>query len=378
MKFALLRSWATKKGIPLLLFSLLLLVGVPLSGCIAPSVGWSGGSVSGDTLYVGSLKGGVVALEASRGEKLWSLPLEGLRSQSAGGACLGPVGAAPLTYSTPYLEGDRMYVAGYGGLLYGVSASTRSIIWKYPRDGKVGAIVGSPIVSRGTVFIGSSDKNIYALDAATGEFRWKFPTGDKVWSTGAAADDLVYFGSFDKKVYALRITTGSKEWEFETGGAIAAEPLVYEGTVYVGSFDKNLYAIDALNGREKWHISGQSWFWAKPVAHKGVIYAPSLDGKVYAIRAEDGEVQEIAVDSLSPISASPVVVDDFVVFGAENGGVYLIDTGNMGWRKLYHTGGEIKAPLFTAKGVVYIQTQDKNLHAVDAQTGNRLWVVPID
>ncbi|MBM2831287.1 MAG: cell surface protein [Dehalococcoidia bacterium] len=351
-----------------------LLIGILIAGCAGPSAVSSGGTVSGNTLYFVSSSGSLVAMDASNGNRLWSLALEGLQPRATGGACSGPVTVTPAVYGAPQVDGDRIYAAGYSGLLYAVNATTRTVAWRYPREGRVGSLVGSPVIVDGNVFIGSSDGKVYMLDGVMGEVLGEFSTGGKVWATVAVADGILYVGSFDKKAYAFNIATKEKMWEFETGGAVAASPVAYEGLVYAGSFDRDLYAVGAKDGMEKWRFSAGNWYWGRPVAHKGVVYVPSLDHNVYALRAASGE-KLAEFDGGSPVSSSPVVVGDNVVFATEKGTVYLIDTGTMGWRKLYQTVGHIRSPLFARNGVVYVQTQDRNLHAVEAQSGNKLWAV---
>src|SRR5215469_17531921 len=65
------------------------------------------------------------------------------------------------------------------------------------------AVISTPAVSNGTVYVGSSDHNLYALDAASGALRWKFATGGRVTSSPAVAAERVYFASYDSKLYAL-------------------------------------------------------------------------------------------------------------------------------------------------------------------------------
>ncbi|MGW1942378.1 outer membrane protein assembly factor BamB family protein [Streptomyces goshikiensis] len=61
-------------------------------------------------------------------------------------------------------------------------------------------LVGPPPVA--------ADRKVYALDAATGTSRWIHITGGAVLSSPAVVDGTVYIGSDDRKVYALDAATG--------------------------------------------------------------------------------------------------------------------------------------------------------------------------
>jgi eukaryotic-like serine/threonine-protein kinase len=80
--------------------------------------------------------------------------------------------------------------------------------------------------------------------------KWTFRTGAAVISTPAVANGTVYVGSSDHNLYALDAASGALRWQFATGGRVTSSPAVAAGPVYFGSFDSNLYALDAASGRQ--------------------------------------------------------------------------------------------------------------------------------
>src|SRR3989337_1926637 len=56
----------------------------------------------------------------------------------------------------------------------GTAPTNLGLKWKTNING---AVIASPSVAYGNVYIGSMDKNIYCLDAQTGTVKWKFLTG---------------------------------------------------------------------------------------------------------------------------------------------------------------------------------------------------------
>jgi len=364
--------------VKVLLFLVILLVsGLTGFGCAGTGTipkGWSGGVVVDDTLFLGSMEGKVVAIDVLSHTRLWEVPLE-TSEQAAGGFGCAPASTAVAIYGSPAVAEELVYVGGYNGKIYAFSVGKDEPRWVYPREGNLQPIVGGAIVSQGKLYFGCSDGKVYALDAAEGYKQWEFQTGDKIWSTPAIDGDTLFIGSFDKKLYALSATDGSKKWEFETGGAITSTPLVYDNTIYIGSFDRHFYAVDATDGSLKWRseVEAGSWFWAKPVAYNGVIYAGSLDHKVYILNAETGEEVVDAINLGSPISSSPVLVDDSVIIASEDGRVWTIDTSNNQQSELKNLEEKIYASLCASDGVVYIHTSEGELHALNAQSGTKLW-----
>jgi len=371
---------------------ILLLAGLTLFGCAgirSSPEGISGGVIADGTLFLcpaikqpggfgcsaPQTEGKLVAVDTSNGNRLWEVALKASRATSGGFGC-APSAVPVAVYGSPAVAGDLVYVAGYNGRIYAVSASTRLSQDKDVNEANPEPIIGAPVVVGDRLYLGSADGSVYALDGASLEKEWEFATGGKVWSTPVIDDDTLYIGSFDKKLYALDAGDGDKKWDFETEGAIIATPLVYDNTVYVGSFDRCLYAVDASDGSLKWKFMADSWFWAKPVICNSTIYAPCLDGRVYALNAESGE-KVADFDLGSPISSSPVLVGSSVVIASEGGEVYAIDTASSQLRLLTELEETVNAPLCASEGVVYVYTVARTLHALNAESGATLWNLAI-
>ncbi len=75
----------------------------------------------------------------------------------------------------------------------------------------------------------------------------------------------------------------------------------------------------------------------------------------------------------SPIQSSPVVENNRVFFGSDNGKVYSLDalSGREIWN--FATGNAVKSTPTVVGDVVYFGSTDRNLYALDAESGNKLW-----
>jgi len=378
----------------LIILALVLIVVLAVSGCTAAgqqiAQGWAGGVVSGDTLFVGSMEGKLVALDTTdgsfRGDPITLIA----QAQSGGLGCIPSAGSSAVAvYGSPVIDDNLIYVGGYDGKVRAFlfeDERLRSEPRWISRQGDIGgSIIGGLAFADGRVYFGASDGRVYALDAVDGHKLWTFETKtlDKIWSTPTIEGDTLYIGGFDRNLYALDTADGTKKWVFETGGTIVSTPAIADGNVYIGSFDRHVYAIDAASGEEVWRYPATEdsadaptgWFWASPVLHNGTIYAPNLDGKVYVINAANGN--HIAnVDLGDPISSSPVVVNDNVILvttstnrAKQAGKVFALDTANKQKTELKSFEESVHAPLFTDGTTVYIHTMQNTLYAIDAKTG---------
>ena len=348
---------------------LMLGVGLLLSSCTGRAVvprGWSGVTLSNDTLILGTMDSRLVAVNTSNGSLMWSEPLQ------------NPPSAGVAIYAPPLIADDLIYVGGYipvsgggRGTVFAYNIGMKEPTWLYPKQGVLdGGIVGGLVFSEGRIYFGSSDGKVHSL-MAKGLFEdWQFATADKIWSTPAVAGDTVYVTSFDKKLYALDANSGSKKWEFKTEGAIVSSPVIDGGSVYFGSLDRYFYALDAADGSLKWKFMGDNWFWSKPVIHNGVVYAANLDGKVYALDAKSGQ-KTVAFDLGSPSSASPALVGNRLIVATESGGVYSLDTGSNQQKLLVDLGEKVYSSPAAGVGKVYIHSNSDKLYEIDTLSGKK-------
>jgi outer membrane protein assembly factor BamB len=373
---------------------ILVLLGLTLFGCIGIRTspqGGSGGVVSDDVLFLcpalkqggggfgcaaAETEGKLVAVNTADGNRLWEVTLEPSRATSGGFGCT-PQTTPVAIYGRPAVAGDLVYVAGYNGRIYAISASTRLSQDRDVNKADPQPIIGGLVAVGERVYLGSADGRVYALNGTSLEKEWEFKTGGKVWSTPAIEDDTLYIGSFDKKLYALNVSDGTEKWAFETEGAIISTPLVYEDIVCFGSFNRYLYCLDTAGGSLKWKFMADSWFWAKPVIYDGIIYAPCLDGNVYILNAETGSEAAGAIDLGSPVSSSPVLVGDKIIIASDEGKVFAIDASNNQLRLLTELEETVNAPLCASEGVVYVYTGSQNLYALNVESGAKLWILSI-
>jgi outer membrane protein assembly factor BamB len=381
------------------LVALLLVSVVAAIGCMsqAPSRGWSGPLVDDNVVYVGTIDGKVIALDATDvgGDRLvWA---KEVADPTGGGGFLtcGRFSQPMGVYGTPVVKDGRVYVGGYdeaGSVLY-IRIDDGSMSDAFETGG---AIVGSPVIDGDTLYVGSSNGKLYALSLDLNE-KWSFRTGDKIWSTAEVSNGAVYVGSADHNLYALDAATGREIWHFETEGAILSTPLVVDGTVYIGSNDRKFYAIEAVTEAERAEAAarqdGQSapgknpkaifdgagnWFWTQALAYNGEIWVGCLDHNVYVLNAESlGEIRRYETEGI--VQTPPVLLEGRVIVGSEDGNVYAFDPENKdaGAEILYPFEVPILAPMYpdAGNGILYIHAQDgtHTLYALRVATGEIVW-----
>jgi outer membrane protein assembly factor BamB len=265
------------------------------------------------------------------------------------------------------------------------------LAWKFTTNG---AVISSPTVADGIVYVGSVDKNIYAIGALNGSLIWKFTTRDAVESSLAVANGLVYTGGDDGYVYCLNAYTGARIWQTFVNGDLPftygiidfkSSPAVSGGIVYIGSLDGYLYALDANNGNIVWETKTNGPIESSPAVSDGAVYFTSQEptaGALYKLDANTGaviwkqqlpyEYQYVGGDEML---GSPSVADGMVFASANVRTYYGINanTGDIVWN--YSDPAAIEfiycSPIYV-NGELFII--DKfNIVCINATNGHTFW-----
>ncbi|HEY9154204.1 MAG TPA: PQQ-binding-like beta-propeller repeat protein [Opitutaceae bacterium] len=271
------------------------------------------------------------------------------------------------------------------------------------------AIVASPTVADGVVYIGSWDNFLYALDAETGRERWRFDAHGNVNSSCAVAGGKVFFVSLDGRIYAANTNTGKQLWSFSTQGErrhtgagmdyaapttemmpdpwdfFLSSPCVEDETVYFGSGDGSIYALDANTGREHWHFTTQGVVHASPAVKDGVLYIGSFDSFFYALDAKTGALKwkfktgsDDHAHLMTGIPGSAAVANETVYFGSRDGYFYALDaeTGALRWKYAADGSWVIASPAIWNGKVVFTTSDSLKLVVLDAATGAIQYTMP--
>jgi outer membrane protein assembly factor BamB len=188
------------------------------------------------------------------------------------------------------------------------------------------------------------------------DIQWKFHTGGRVISSPAVVNGMAYVGSTDCTLYAIDATSGAQKWKFETKGWVVSSPAIASGTVYFESYDGNFYAVDAATGQLKWKfVTGGERHYIGTHIH---YLQPAA---------------EAMPDPWDFYLSSPSVVNGVVYFGSGDKNVYALDanSGVLKWK--FQTGDVVHSSPAIANGTLYIGSWDTYLYALDAATGKEQW-----
>lgn len=170
--------------------------------------------------------------------------------------------------TSPTVDNGVIYIGSTRGGIVALSASTGAKIWNYT----AGKMIYSPAVADGVVSFSSGDyfepNNVYALDAPTGRLLWTFTGIGGMYAPTVGADGYVYLNGHTGIFYCFNALTGAKVWSYPIASApysVYSSPAVANGYVYAG-----FYALNASTGTPIWNntkLSGSS-----PALADGLVY----------------------------------------------------------------------------------------------------------
>lgn len=147
----------------------------------------------------------------------------------------------------------------------------------------------------------------------------------------------LYAAGHDGKVVAFDPDKGRELWSVKTKLPLSGGPSAGFGRVAVGSSEGDVVALDAANGAQQWKVRVNGEVIAPPAVSEKVIVVRTVDGRLRGLEAATGKelwVDEQTVPRLSLRgTATPVIADDMVVCGFDNGKVVALNLadGSMLW-----------------------------------------------
>ena len=323
----------------------------------APAVSDQGIVYVGSTNYHRSTRGAVYALP---GPNAGPPPLT---PPVARVAWMRQVAGAVIVLSE--VRDGVVYAWSHDRHAYTFRADTGAELSRFP-TGEAGSHHLVELITDGVAYLALPNESARALDAADGTTLWTYVNkeGRRYYTAVISAAEGTTYVGLEEELLALRSDTGEQLWRFPTPGTRGPDALVHDGVAYPhGSGEyRHLYALDTDTGELLWEYQPVGFLLSPPVVVEDTLYVNLYDGKVLALDAATGALRwtydpvlvwERAGDEFSwnfaPSLELPVVADGMVYVGFVRG-----DFG---------------------------ETTDERyseIHALDAETGNLLWHIPVD
>jgi outer membrane protein assembly factor BamB len=351
--------------------------------------------VKDGVVYAPTADGKLLAVEAKTGKAIWTC------DETA-------EGSASLT--EPILSGGLLFVTDGSKMLYAVDAAKGKVLWKFevpaavaqvPRIRSLTATVGLPAAADGKVYMpDGGNSKLYALDANSGEKKWEADLPNGCFGRPTAGDGIVCAAAGDGTVLAMD-GEGRQLWQMSLNSPATGLTLTDGRLCFVA--EGSLQALDAKTGKSLWKVDLPSSSTATSVRMTVIV-----NGRVRtwnrcdddSVAVADGTVYAISGGNLVAVSAkegkkkweyklvlkAEELKDDPSAAGNDGDGVLVVAGGAgaiqvkaqvavVAGRAIFNRPGLTLASLAVGKDAAYVGTAS-GLHAIDLQTGQRLWYLP--
>lgn len=322
----------------------------------------------------------------------------------------------------PYVLGDRVYSASYGGDVVAMSSDRGKRLWSTKTKAEISA---GPAANEAVVLVGTSDGEVIALESGSGKELWRKLLTSEVLAAPLLTDELAFVRTVDGAVHALSLSDGRSVWAYEdTVPRLTlrgtAPPVLAGDTLLVALDNGKVVALDSRSGDVLWDTlvnvprgrtelerladidapvrvigddvfvvgfqgriamlaldSGQIWWARDASSYRGftmddeVIYLTNSESVVMAMRRNDGTVlwEQAALRQRS--LTAPAMDGSNVVVGDFEGYLHWLDraTGNIVARQ--KSGGDriTNAPV-SVEDRLFVQTDDGKLVVLKTQPKN--------
>ncbi len=290
-----------------------------LKGEERSNVGFGGGAaLYGDTLFVTSGYGFVVALDASTGTEQWRYE-----------------GIVPFR-GAPTAAADKVFAVTHDNLMVALDAQTGDLLWDQVGISENAGMLGaaSPAYDGTTLVTALSSGELIAMLGTNGRILWQdaLSSSRRLTPLSTLADidgnpvidrGRVYAVSHAGRMVAIDMRTGERSWEADIAGVNT--PWIAGRFGYVTTVDGQLACVSLDDGRVRWVTQMQRFTnqekrkglisWNGPVLAGDRLLVTSSHGYILSVSPYTGDVLSGA-EMKSGSTTAPIVVDNtFIVLG---------------------------------------------------------------
>ena len=334
--------------------SLLAILLTACTGATTTASSWGAATITENRIYYAD-NGNVVALKKENGNTVWSY--------------IEKPAATRVLLAAPVEVGEQLLVGDYSGLLVSLNNRDGSEIWQFAEAKD--KYIDSPLVVNETIYAPNANGTLYALDL-DGVKLWSFSAENALWAQPVSDGELLYIPSMDHNLYALNLKSGKLVWQKDLTASLIARATLVDGTIYLGNLDGGVFAVNAQNGDIVWEQKVGGGVWSAPIYYDGKLFFGDQKGNINILNADDGSIDQ-TVESEFPVLGQGAVLEDGILFGNENGDLFLI--GFDGIKKWTHSvEGAVYSHLVTDGELILVVVNkgEKPLVALDNQ-GNEIW-----
>jgi outer membrane protein assembly factor BamB len=204
---------------------------------------------------------------------------------------------APLTkaiISSPLLLDGKIYIGSVGGTLHCIDKEKGQIVETFQFNGGRPLKAGfrsNPVSDGKLLYISCYDHNMYAVDPNTGMSLWVFTTTQKLEAAPVIMGGKIYLANWAGRIYCIDKESGQENWFYDVKSSVRCTPAAFDGKLYFGDEEGNFYCLKVGPQAEpQWEFKAEAEIYGAPVTDGEMVWFTSLDKNIYCLNANNGEL----------------------------------------------------------------------------------------
>ena len=312
---------------------------------------------SAQNLFFSDASGNVSSINASTGDRNWSIELNFLASGTSAGFGL-------------------VVVSDIDGNVIAVDQNDGSKLWSTNVKGEV---LSKVAIDAKVVVVKTGSGELLGLDRENGEILWSYRSKLPLLtvrgsSSPVIVDDLVYVSFDNGRLGVFELNSGFQVWD----GAISyvkgvselenlidsdSSPVVDGGLIYTTNYQGNLNIFDTAQKRSVWSYETSSFY--SPIVSRGMLTIVEANSGLRSFALKTLQESWTNDDYINRDLSNAVSYKGSLVVGDFEGYVHVIDTLNgktFGRKKISRK--PIKS-ILSRSGSLYIIDEAFNLHSIN-------------
>lgn len=312
---------------------------------------------SAQNLFFSDASGNVSSINASTGDRNWSIELNFLASGTSAGFGL-------------------VVVSDIDGNVIAVDQNDGSKLWSTNVKGEV---LSKVAIDAKVVVVKTGSGELLGLDRENGEILWSYRSKLPLLtvrgsSSPVIVDDLVYVSFDNGRLGVFELNSGFQVWD----GAISyvkgvselenlidsdSSPVVDGGLIYTTNYQGNLNIFDTAQKRSVWSYETSSFY--SPIVSRGMLTIVEANSGLRSFALKTLQESWTNDDYINRDLSNAVSYKGSLVVGDFEGYVHVIDTLNgrtIGRKKISRK--PIKS-IFSRSDSLYVIDEAFNLHSIN-------------
>jgi outer membrane protein assembly factor BamB len=222
----------------------------------------------------------------------------------------------------PVARGDTLFVATVAGEVLALQAPTGETIWRVETPWFWPAPLGH---ARGVILGCGEADSLRAFASASGKRRWARPIPGGSRGGPAVAESRVFVCSNEGTLAAYAVDDGTRAWECRLPSRVYAPPAVGDGWVYVAGLDGRLYAVGTEDGGIAWSAQLEGACRGGAAVAADAIVAGTMAARCHLVSVAEGRIT-YTLDFSRPLGQAPVVFGRRLFAIDDAGDVYAFES----------------------------------------------------